>query len=256
MRIVKKKTKARTKAQVSTRVTPGVVADHSWMWLRRLAWPLFGLGVILVGLYLHSLVLFPITSVRVYDPGLHIAQQSVVATVNPLVDDGFFGAHLNRIKLALQALPWVETVDVARRWPGQIVIHLYEYTPVAAWNVGNLVTADGIIFTPAPGDTLPALPHLYGPPAEVGAMVQAYQRFAAQIAPLGVTITEVHLSERLSWDLSLSNGMIVKLGRTQMYDRLARFVRVYPQVFANNDKKAEYADLRYNHGMAVLWDAS
>ena len=117
MRILKKKPKARTKAQVSTRVTPGVVANHSWIWLRRLAWPLVGLGLILFSLYLHSLVIFPITSVRVYDPGLHIAQQNIIATVNPLVDNGFFGARLTQIKKALQALPWVETVDVARRWP-------------------------------------------------------------------------------------------------------------------------------------------
>jgi len=150
-------------------------------------------------------------------------------------------------------LPWVAAVNVARAWPGRIVIHLYERTPLAKWNQDDLVTPDGIIFTPSANDTLPVLPHLYGPPAEVGYVVQMYQAFSAQLAPLQLQVSEVHLSQRLSWDLCLSNGMIVKLGRTQMNQRLAQFIRVYPQVFANSTQQAVYVDLRYGHGMAVRW---
>lgn len=239
--------------QVSRRVTPGLVANHSWSFCRRFMWPLAALFAIIIMFYLHVTVLFPITAVRVYDPGLHIDQQSIVSTVNPLVDNGFFGTNLGHIKTALQALPWVAMVDVSRQWPGRIVIHLYERVPLARWNLNDLVTADGIIFTPATTDSIPDLPHLYGPPTEVLRMTQAYLRFVTELAPLPLTITAVRLSERLSWDLRLSNGMILKLGRTQMHERLVRFVKVYPQVFANNNNKAVYVDLRYNHGMAVRW---
>lgn len=250
---VSKKTKSKSKAQVSKRMTATTLAEQSAGYFKRFIWPSIALVSILFLVYLHHLILFPITSVRVYDPGLHIAEQSIIDTVNPLVDNGFFGTRLYRIKNALEALPWVAEVNVSRQWPGKIIIHLYERTPVASWNQKDLVTADGVIFTPATNDVLPPLPHLSGPPAEVVDMVQVYPKLEQEIAPLQLTITDVHLSERLSWDLRLSNGMIVKLGRDEIFKRLARLVKVYPQVFANNENKAIYVDLRYSHGMAVRW---
>ena len=63
------------------------------------------------------------------------------------------------------------------------------------------------------------------------------------------------LSQRLSWQLRLSNGLAVQLGRDSERDsvreRLARFVEVYPRTLGRLSRRFDYVDLRYPNGFAL-----
>ena len=63
------------------------------------------------------------------------------------------------------------------------------------------------------------------------------------------------LSARYSWQLRLSNGLTLELGRDQLKEpvlqRLARFVAYYAQTLGSLNRKFEYADLRYSGGFAL-----
>jgi hypothetical protein len=63
------------------------------------------------------------------------------------------------------------------------------------------------------------------------------------------------LSPRYSWQLRLSNGLAMQLGRDsekdRVNDRLARFVTVYPQTLGQLQRKLDYVDLRYSNGFAL-----
>jgi cell division protein FtsQ len=65
----------------------------------------------------------------------------------------------------------------------------------------------------------------------------------------------VSLSSRFAWQLRLSNGLTVQLGRDsdkeRVEERLTKFVSVYPQTLGKSGRRLEYVDLRYPNGFAL-----
>ena len=58
---------------------------------------------------------------------------------------------------------------------------------------------------------------------------------------------------RGSWTLGLDNGAQVVVGRSEARARLARFVRLMPQLLAQQAQVLKLADLRYTNGFALTW---
>jgi cell division protein FtsQ len=65
----------------------------------------------------------------------------------------------------------------------------------------------------------------------------------------------VLLSSRLAWQLKLSNGLTIQLGRDsdkdRVEERLARFASAFPHTLAKTRQRLEYVDLRYPNGFAL-----
>ena len=51
----------------------------------------------------------------------------------------------------------------------------------------------------------------------------------------------------------MDNGAVVVVGRTEARARLARFVRLLPQLLTQNTQQLALADLRYTNGFALTW---
>jgi len=117
---------------------------------------------------------------------------------------------------------------------------------LARWGDDALVNTHGERFL---GKTQEALPSFIGPAGTQAEVAQRYANFTAIVAPLGARIERVVLSPRHAWQLRLSNGLHLALGRDAdlAENRLRRFVEVYPAV----KNKNEYVDLRYPNGFAV-----
>jgi cell division protein FtsQ len=75
------------------------------------------------------------------------------------------------------------------------------------------------------------------------------------VAPLGVEPAQVALSARYAWQVRLSNGVVLELGRddsrSPVEERLARFVAAYPRIAASLNRPLDYVDLRYPNGFAI-----
>ncbi|HEU4773489.1 MAG TPA: cell division protein FtsQ/DivIB, partial [Lysobacter sp.] len=56
-----------------------------------------------------------------------------------------------------------------------------------------------------------------------------------------------------SWTLGLGNGAQVVVGRSEARARLGRFVRLMPQLLAQQVQRLVRADLRYTNGFALSW---
>jgi hypothetical protein len=84
-----------------------------------------------------------------------------------------------------------------------------------------------------------------------------YSEFNLQLDTLDLHATQLVLSPRHAWQIRLSNGMVLELGREDVQQRLARFVAVYPFSLQIEDTRhgthgaVEYVDLRYRNGFAV-----
>src|SRR5690606_36058591 len=94
-----------------------------------------------------------------------------------------------------------------------------------------------------------------------------YAELARWFAPLSLSVQEVTLSPRYAWEVQLSDGVRLSLGRDPAADvadphgrsgalpfasRIARFVHAWPQLNERLDGRAiSSADLRYPNGFAI-----
>lgn len=216
--------------------------------------PVLVMILLYVWQYIRIHEIFPVKNITVVDKAAHIDPNKVRSIVLPNVTEGFLRVNIAQLQKQLLALPWVKEVAITRIWPNQLAINFTEYQPIAAWDKTALITADGIIFTPDNNTDIPkGLPLLIGPNAEEKNILAHYKLMQQMLSPLHLKIKELDVSNRLAWVLLLNNDMHVDLGEQNPIARLKTFVTIYPQVFATT-KKADYVDMRYEHGMAIHWN--
>jgi cell division protein FtsQ len=215
-----------------------------------------GLGYALV----HWIIVrqaFPIRDVVVLTPPAQVTVAQLEYAARSSLKGNFFTVDLDAVRGAFEKLPWVRHAEVRRRWPSAVELRLEEHQAVAYWSANDsgetrLVNRQGEVFTASSNAAMPAFA---GPEGLADELLQRYADFSALVARLGRKLDGLSLSSRLAWQLRLDDGLLVELGREQtqasLYERLERFVRSYPQVLEQIDKKVLVADLRYPNGFAL-----
>ena len=196
---------------------------------------------------------FALHTVEVKTPMAHVTEAQIRLVAERRVRGTFFTVDLERVRSSLEKLPWVREARVERRWPDTLVVSLVEHVPLARWNDNALVSEAGDVFVAALNQPLP---RLSGPAESSAEVVTAYRAYQAALTPLGMTIDELRLSPRRAWRIRLDNGMQIALGREQDKVRLARFVALYPRLFAapavdNTALTASAAETRTEDAPAV-----
>lgn len=200
---------------------------------------------------------FPFRTLRIEGVFEHVSAGQVAGVVAPYAAAGFFATDVAAIKQALEALPWVSAAAVRRIWPDVLHVTLVEQTALARWGEEGLVNPQGEVFFPSPGEAGEAgqgdLPVLAGPSLRAAPqVVERYRGLSRVLRPLGLGIRRLSMDARHSWQLTLSDGSRLILGRGETEARLRRFVRFYPGL-AREGNAAAIVDLRYTNGFAVLW---
>lgn len=211
------------------------------------------LSLLCVGgwMYLHQPQTLPLRVVKFVGQTPHIKREQLKEVAKPWVRTGFFGISVNQLRQHLRKIAWLEEAEINRVWPDTIIITLHEQQAIALWNERSVLTTQGDLFTPK-AETLPVhLTRFYGPKTQAKQMLARYRELQSELDNLSLKISELHLSERWSWSLTLNNGMTLLLGRDHPVVRMKRFVKAYPRVFAANKVQVAGVDLRYPSGMAV-----
>ncbi|MDO8465481.1 MAG: cell division protein FtsQ/DivIB [Gallionella sp.] len=197
--------------------------------------------------------LFPVHSVRLSTAPQRVDPPGVLEVVRNEVQGNFFTADIERLRQSLEKLPWVRNVSIRREFPHRLVVQMEEHQALARWNNSALVNRQGEVFVADSEQMLPAFVGQEGTSHEVA---QHYAQFSQQLASLNLQAAQLALSPRHAWQLRLSNGMVLELGRENMQQRLERFVSVYPYIGGAGQDAADrntekYVDLRYRNGFAV-----
>lgn len=183
-------------------------------------------------------------------PG-HVEDQAIIAVLSKHLQAGFFELDLDALRDAVVALPWVAGARVYRRWPDGLVVRVREHRPVALWGQTMVLAADGSLFRPPDGELPTGLPTLTGPEQSQEGMWQFLPELRQALAPMQVDFARVELSERGAWTVTLANGLELRLGRSEMIERAARFATFGPAAIGAALATAGYVDLRYDNGFAV-----
>ena len=205
-------------------------------------------AVLLIKLQRSSLL--PVREVRVDNPLQRTSRHDIEQALRGRIAGNFFAVEPDEVRAALQQLPWVRRVTVRRVCPDRLEVGMEEHVALARWGNDALVNTYGERFS---AKTDQVLPLFLAPAGHETEVTLRYGSFTALLAPLGVVPERVVLSQRLAWQLRLSNGLHVMLGRDgdQAEARLRRFVGAYEATLKGMQRKHEYVDLRYPNGFAL-----
>lgn len=192
--------------------------------------------------------LFPLHSVRLSAAPQRVDTPEVLQAVRNEVHGNLFTVDIERLRAALEKLPWVRSVNIRREFPNRLTVQLEEHQSLARWNNAALVNQQGEVFVAESEQVLPSFIGQEGYSKEV---TQQYAQFTRQLAGLNLQVAQLAQSPRHAWQLHLSNGMVLELGSEDMQQRLDRFVSVYPYSLAGMQGSVKYVDLRYRNGFAV-----
>ncbi len=206
------------------------------------------LGLYAVFFLVIHLPVFPMKEVRVLGELQNVTREQVEATVRQQLTGNFFTVDIAGARKGFERLPWVRRVEVRRVWPDGLHVVLEEHVAIARWGDSGLVNTHGEVFSAASDAKLPVF---NGPPGSAGEIARRYVAFRDELARVRQAPAEITLTARRAWEMRLTSGLLLKLGRDQVEQRMATFLSVYEGTVAPVSTRLEYVDLRYPNGFAV-----
>ncbi len=212
-----------------------------------------GVGVMVWGLVLS--LDSPIDAVEVEGRFQRVAPVQIEQAIAPFRGAGFLSVDLDALRAALEGIAWIDRARVERRWPNAVGVFVTEHVPAARWGEDGLMNTRGELFLRGARYAPPELPQLDGPPGTEGRVAKLYLESYPRLLEVGLRLTRVELDARGAWQLALSNGVEVRLGRQAVQARLERFIAVASPMLATRGGEVSYVDLRYSNGFSVGWNA-
>jgi len=204
---------------------------------------------------------FAIRAVEVRGDLQHVTAAAARNALKGRVGGTYFTAPLEQVRRAAESMPWVAQATVRRVWPDRLRITLREHRALGVWNDGRLLADDGRLFVAnaAEAEITGPLPEFSGPAAAAPEAARRYYEFAARLAPLGLKVEEVAVSERASWSLTASGeaspALRIELGRdgapAAVSEQLDTLVAFYPAVVARLGGPPARLDARHSNGFAA-----
>jgi len=195
----------------------------------------------------------PIRNLRVEGTFQRVTPIQVEAAVADGLKAGFLTVNLGALRERVQALDWVDRVNVGREWPDTLIVRVTEHQAAARWRDSGLLNVRGELFTEHSQHAFAELPSLAGPPGSERDVARRYLAVRGKLVEADLSLERLELDERGSWRLVLAGGQEVRLGRRDIDERLYRFFHTVAPALAAELKSIEYVDLRYTNGFAVGW---
>lgn len=197
----------------------------------------------------------PLENVRLHADLERVTSLEVEAVLSKYKQAGFLDLSIADVRTELQDLSWVDRAEVQRRWPNGLEVTLVEQVAVARWGERGLLNSRGeLILKNAQQNYLPPeLPQLNGPEESEWRVAQRYLELYNMVKGHGLYLQGLNQDARGTWEFTLSNGTLVKLGKHKTDERLHRFAKQILPNLLQQARHAEVLDMRYSNGFTVKW---
>ena len=220
----------------------------------RIVAPVMAVGIIVATYHLTIIMLDrQITSIEINGPFQRVTALQIEEAISDEIEQGFIGADLDRIQTQIVALTWIDQARVARRWPSRIAITVTEQVPAAIWGERGLLNTRGELFVTEARHIPAELPRLSGPDTSSAEVARRYLAVRDQLIPVGLDLRRVHVDARGSWDMTLANGIEIRLGRRDVTERTELFLDVVANIITGRAADIDYVDMRYGNGFTIGW---
>ncbi len=232
------------------------VTDSNRITLGRVLVVIFSVAVLVVVGYGVNVAVQKINSQKIEKVHIEgtlafVTEEQIKQAIGVDVSGNLISVNLDHIKKQLEDLPWVRAAEIRRQWPDALSITVEEEIAIARWGSKQLLNQQGQVFEPDNIAELQQLPLLSGPDHSESKVMRQYQEFNQLLYPLGVRIRDLTLNGSGSYELTLTNGVWVKLGRQDVLERLRRLVVFLQSDYGKDMQDITAIDLRYRNGLAV-----
>lgn len=193
--------------------------------------------------------LLPIHHIQMNSNFERIDSNALKALIKPKIK-GFFSTNTMALKREIQAVPFVDEVFIKRVWPDTLLVTLTEVTLVASWGEEAAVSSRGEVIQVKVNPSQ-HLPNFIGPEGQAANIYNNYNELTAILKPLHLSIAEIALNMRHSWQLTLDNNIKISLGRRDIAKRLSDFVAIYSKLKKIHGDNLKSIDLRHSNGISV-----
>jgi cell division protein FtsQ len=198
-------------------------------------------------------VYFPVKYVRTEGRFQYLGKDEIKATIEPLLNNGFFDIDVKTVQLAVSTIPWVESVTVKRSWPDTIEIQVVEKKPYVRWGEKSLITEQGVIFTPNNLEPFQSLIELSGPKDQQVKALEIMKGVRTALEDQSLDMEAFTINDRWAWKIKLVTGQEILLGRNDQLKKLQRFLKSLKLFKQEQFDAMAVIDLRYPNGFAVSW---
>lgn len=182
-------------------------------------------------------------------------RQKISNIIEPFIKTNLHLLDVKALEEELEFEPWIRSVAITKVWPEKLLIEIVEQVPVAFWGNDRLLNNYGDIFDASLPEKKGEIPTLFHPENQGAAMIKKYldvQKWLAAL-PKNIGISALIEDARGSWQVKLTNGLVIEVGNTDHRKRLKRFVVGYTRVLMTEVSRLRKVDLRYSNGFAVSW---
>lgn len=213
---------------------------------------LLSIGVMIVKAISH----LPNAPIHIEQTGLNQAQyHDLKRQLGTHALGNFLQADLNTYVDRLEAISWVDQVDIRRDWQKGLLVKVAPRQAVAKFGSERLVDANGVVYKPADANELDAhyWIQLQGENQNAVVMMQQVKQISDWFLPLGLKINEVIVTPRMTWLFRFDNGLRVLVDNENTSEKLYQLSVMLQNQLHSQLPKIQTIDLRYKNGMAITW---
>lgn len=205
---------------------------------------------------------FPVREVGVLGTMDYADRDELMVSINSHTLKGFYGLDIDSLRRSVESREWIASARVSRVWPAHISIEVEEHEPAARWNDDHLISKQLVLFKPYQlerqsaefeqwSEVFRPLPQVLGVQGRHVSLLDSYRAYDQQLTAFGLNLSLLKEDDRLSQTLTLSNGVVVRLGREDTALRMGRFLDVYDRIAENSATDTLSFDMRYSSGFAL-----
>jgi len=223
--------------------------------LGRVVAPAIAIAAVVATYFLSASMLDrPIRSIEINGPFQRVTALQIEEVISDELEDGFVSADLAGIQQSIVEMSWIDQATVARRWPSRLRITVTEQVPAATWGERGLLNVRGELFVSDARHIPAELPRLSGPEDRSAEVAKRYLDVRERLIPVGLDLRRVHLDARGAWDMTLHNGVEVRIGRREVNARTDLFLDIVADIITGRATEIDYVDMRYSNGFTIGWN--
>ncbi len=203
--------------------------------------------------FIITIVNQPIRYISIESSFQQVKEAQIRGAISSEVQDGILDLDVPKLYERLKNIGWIDKISISRKWPDRLILEIHEHIPVARWGESSLLNNRGELFSEISNPNLiPAdLVYLNGPDYKSLDVVQKYFFLREKLAPLGINVAKINLSENGAWTIELYDGTSVNLGKSDVKKKFDLFIDIAKNILSNEAEEIESIDLRYDNGFAI-----
>lgn len=163
----------------------------------------------------------------------------------------FFTLDIEELKEQFEVLPWVKSVDIQRKFPNTILVHVNEFKAVAKIaDSNNLLADDGEVFDGADDANDLELPILHVDVSRATFAYDKYLTIESVVSRHGDHITNIWMSDPRILVLTTENNLHITLCEQDLTSKLHNLDSYWQQLYAINPNITTM-NLCYKNAVAI-----